>query len=606
VADTAAAVYVISADDIRRSGASNIPEALRLAPGVQVSIIGNNKWAVSIRRFADRFSNKLLVLVDGRSVYAPIFSGVLWEGLDVPLENIARIEVVRGPGASIWGANAVNGVINIITRSPFETLGDQVTVAAGSELRGYGFFRHGWSPDQDTAAALHAQVQDYSPSQRVAGGENVDTWRAGSAGFKVEHLLDQGTLYLRGGVSRSDAGDELQLVSAPPANNLIQGSERISNGFLMARWERLVDPSRNDSFQFYLDRTDFTHPMLNEKRLTTDLEYQRHQALDSGQDLIWGLGYRYSEDRIENSPMLTVNDPNSHTSLYSAYAQDEITLQPGRWRLTLGSRLEHNDYTGFGFQPNLRLLWTPDQKNSAWLSLARAIRTPSRIEEGAKLNAMADPAGPPPTLVQVSLSSLENERLDALDLGWRHVFNPGLSLDLATFYNHYDRLRGSTTTITLPPPYLLIQGQINNGDSADVYGLEPSLDWHPTPSWRLQANYSFLRIRMHTGDIPGQDPRSNDVSSPSNQYSLRSSLDLGPRWHWDAWLRHVSRIRAYDIPAYTTLDMRLAWQVDPKLKLSLVGQNLLDAAHAEFRSDFPLSTPSEVERGVFRRGSADE
>ena len=223
---TAAAAFVIQAEDIRRSGASNIPEALRLAPGVQVSALGNNKWAVSIRGQADRFSNKLLVLVDGRSVYTPLFSGVQWEALDIPLENIARIEVIRGPGAAVWGANAVNGVINIITSSPSQNLGGKVALAAGSELRGYALARYGWNLDPDTAVQIHAKAHDYDVSQRVTGGKGADDWRNQSAGFKLESLKEAGSLQLQGGVYRSRAGDELTMISAPPANTLVRALRR--------------------------------------------------------------------------------------------------------------------------------------------------------------------------------------------------------------------------------------------------------------------------------------------------------------------------------------------------------------------------------------------
>lgn len=607
LAETAAAVYVISAEDIRRSGASNIPEVLRLAPGVQVSAIGNNKWAVSIRGFADRFSNKLLVLVDGRSVYTPLFSGVLWESLDVPLETIARIEVIRGPGASIWGANAVNGVINILTRSPFDTLGSQVAVAAGSELRAYGYARHGWSPDPDTAISLHAKAHDYATARRASGGEGVDDWQGQTAGFKLERLLERGSLHVQGGVSRARAGDELTLISispttALPTDTVVQSTEEISNSHLLARWEGLNRAGSQDSLQFSLEHSDYRHVILTEHRVTADLEYQQRLRFGERQDLIWGLGYRYSTDRIVSSPLIQVGESERDTALYSAYAQDEITLLPERWRLSLGARLERNDYTGIVFQPNLRLLWTPDLENSVWLSLARAVRTPSRIERGGSTYIdVALPGVPPPNIVQLLSRALADEHVNALDLGWRLRFNASASLDLAAFHYQYEKLRGAVAAApqVVPPGYLLIQTQENNANSAEISGLEASLDWRPSQDWRLQASYGWLSYKVRSAPFPNQLPSDYLDVSPTHQLSLRSSLDLSPRLRWDAWVRHVSRIKRYDTPAYTTLDMRLAWQPHKELEIALVGQNLLDSAHPEFGSTFILSAPSEVERGVY-------
>lgn len=607
LAETAAAVYVITAEDIRRSGASNIPEVLRLAPGVQVSSIGGNKWAVSIRGFADRFSNKLLVLVDGRSVYTPLFSGVLWESLDVPLETIARIEVIRGPGASIWGANAVNGVINILTQSPFDTLGSQVAVAAGSELKGYGYARHGWSPDPDTAISLHAKAHDVDAARQMGGGDGVDDWQGQSAGFKIERLLERGTLRLQGGISRTHAGDELTLISISPTTALpvspsVRSTEKISNSHLLARWEGLDREGSQDSLQFSLEHSDYRHVILTEQRVTADLEYQQRRRLSESQDLIWGLAYRYSTDRIGNAPVIQVGESERDSALYSVYAQDEITLTPERWRLSLGARLERNDYTGIVFQPNLRLLWTPGVENSVWLSLARAVRTPSRVERGGSVYIdVAQPGLPPPNIVQLVSRALADEHVNALDLGWRHRFNAGASLDLAAFHYQYEKLRGAAATAPqfVPPGYLLIQTHENNANSAEVSGLEASLEWRPSSVWRMQASYGWLHYRIHTVALPGQLPSDYVDVSPAHQFSLRSSLELSPRLRWDAWVRHVSRVKRYDTPAYTTLDMRLAWQARKDLEFSLVGQNLLDSAHPEFGSTFILSTPSEVERGVY-------
>ncbi len=599
LAKTAAAAYVIQADDIRRSGASNIPEALRLAPGVQVSAIDANKWAVSIRGQADRFSNKLLVLVDGRSVYSPMFSGVVWETLDVALENIERIEVIRGPGASIWGANAVNGVINIITRSAFDTPGGAATLAAGSELRGYALARYGWSPDPDTAIQLHAKAHDTDAGRFVGGGKGVDDWKTRSAGFKLEHLVGADTFRMEGGINASEAGDEIMMIT-PTGITPQRHSQEMTGGHLLGRWESAPTQQGQDSFQAYLAHTNYDHSILGELRTTFDLEYQQTRHPSTRQELTWGLGYRYSRDDIRVSSLITLPDPEAGTSLYSAYIQDEITLAPERWRLSLGARLEHNEYTGLEFQPNLRLLWTPDAQSSIWASAARAIRTPSRVERGGSVYLPISPL----SALQLDNGQASEEKLDALDLGWRYQFNRGLSLDLAAFAYRYGDLRDATLVgppALQPGGYALIPSLNRNGNSARASGIEASLDWRPRPEWRFQTTYSRLDSKVKLA--PGRLASGYADTTPQHMLSLRASLDLTSTLRGDAWLRHVSRISNtnFNVPAHTTLDLRVAWQARPNLELSLVGQNLLDSAHPEYGSSYILSTPSEVERGIYAK-----
>ena len=602
MSQTAAAAFVIQADDIRRSGATNIPEALRLAPGVQVSAIGNNKWAISIRGQADRFSNKLLVLVDGRSVYSPMFSGVLWEALDVPLENIERIEVIRGPGASAWGANAVNGVINIITRSAFDTLGGSATLAAGSELRGYGMARYGWSPSPDSAVQLYAKAHDSDAAQLLNGDQGVDDWQTRSAGFRYQRQLGQDSFRLQGGLNSSHAGDEIQMIT-PAAITPVRHSQALSGGHLLGRWESGTNQSdarasRQDSFQVYLEHTDYDHIILGELRTTLDLEYQQTRHPSASQELIWGLGYRYSRDDIRTSSLITLPDTEASTSLYSAYIQDEITLQPERWRLSLGARLEHNDYTGFELQPNLRLLWTPDTHNSIWASAARAIRTPSRVERGGTVYLPLSQF----SALQMDNGETSEEKLDALDLGWRYQPSPSFSLDLAAFAYRYADLRDAAITggpVVQPGGYVFIPSINSNGNNASARGIEASLDWRPQPEWRLQAAYSYQYSKVRLA--PGSLASGYADTTPTHTLSLRASLDFSSTLRGDAWLRHVSRIQNdnFAIPAHTTLDLRLAWNPNPNLELSLVGQNLLDSAHQEYGSSFILSTASEIERGAY-------
>ena len=605
LAETAAAAYVITADDIRRSGATNVPEALRLAPGVQVSSIGNNKWAVTIRGFADRFANKLLVLVDGRSVYTPLFSGVLWETLDVPLEFIERIEVIRGPGASIWGANAVNGVINIITRSPFRSQGGEVSVAGGSELRAAGTLHYGWTPDPDTAMSVRVFAKQVGPAELADGSAGADDWLNQGADVRVERLLDAGTLQFEGSASRSLAGDLTLMNTAPPASTYVEATQRVEQQVLQARWDSPTDRATHHSVLAYVAHSDYQHVVLDEHRVTADVEYQQHTDAGARHDLIWGVGIRLSNDRIEGSPMLSPDDGRVDSTLFSVYAQDEIDLQPGRWRLSVGARLDYNDFTHLGVQPNVRLSWTPTDEDSAWASLARALRTPSRLERGATIYLEPRPGVPalgiPPSIVEARGGPIGDERLDALDFGWRRQLSPSASLDVAAFVYRFENIRGSRLLAPeyVPPGYLAIPALANNANRSTEHGIEASFDWRVTPNWSLHASYGWLSSSVDDDAKPAQLPSEYADVSPSHLLSLRSSLDLPRGLHWDLWLRAASNVAYYDIPGYATLDTRLAWQPDARFEFAVVGQNLLDAAHPEFGSQFIQSMPTQIQRGAY-------
>ena len=360
IAKAAAAVFVIKADDIRRSGATNVPEALRLAPGVQVAAIGHNRWSVSIRGFNSRFSNKLLVLVDGRAIYSAAFSGVYWEHNDIPLNNIERIEVIRGPGGSLWGANAVNGIINIITYSAKDTQGGLISAAAGNEVNGSAMARYGWTLDEETHLRLHANSKSVDGGQAVAGGDGPDNWKSQQAGFRLDARRGGDSYSLQGNIGDYRAGDRINVLTAASTDfTLLNTDGKGNTAHLLGKWEH---PTANGShsLQAFIDHSDTEMGVARYRNDTFDLEYQQ-QITGETHDLVWGLGYRTSKDRINATPHILFSDTGKSFSLYSAFIQDDITLVPERWRLTLGARLEHNDFTGFEVQPNVRLLWTPTE-----------------------------------------------------------------------------------------------------------------------------------------------------------------------------------------------------------------------------------------------------
>jgi iron complex outermembrane recepter protein len=607
MANTAAAAYVIQAEDIRRSGAKNIPEALRLAPGVQVSAIGNNKWAVSIRGQADRYSNKLLVLVDGRTVYTPLFSGVIWEALDIPLQNIDRIEILRGPGAAIWGANAVNGVINILTRSPYDMQGKAVSVSAGSELQGELQTNYGWQNGDNTAMQVYAKAHVYDEAQLRSGANAADDWQNQTVGFKLEHLLPTGKLAMQTVLTHSVSGEQITTfaVTPRPQSQVNNAEQMMNSGNFLLRWEEGVDTSHSQYLQFFTEYSDLTHPILQEQRVTSDLEYQYMWQLGQRQQVIMGAGYRNNRDEITNSNMVRLDDIDLSTDLFSFYLQDEITLQPEQWKLSVGARLEHNTFTKEELQPNARLLWTPDAANSFWLSYSTAVRTPSRIESGGTI--LIDILPPTrqsfgmPTVLRGSGAAEGVERLNAIDLGWRHQFNTALSVDIAAFDYDYDQLRSSkapVVSVVAPPGYVLIDAILANTWSVAFQGWELAMDWRPRTSIRVQANYSHLENEVPTGL---QSARLGEITdtAPKEQYSLRSAFDLNDKWQLDLWLRRVSAISLHQVPAYNSLDLRVGWRPSPQLELSLVGQNLLQRSHYEFASQFIRLTRAEIERGAY-------
>ena len=610
--EVAAAVFVITAEDILRSGATSIPDVLRLAPGVQVAAIGQNKWEVSIRGFNSRFANKLLVLVDGRAIYSPAFSGVFWEHNDVPLDNIERIEVIRGPGGSVWGANAVNGIINIITRSAEDTQGGLASVALGDELRASGLVRYGLALDDETFLRLHANGKSVDGGMVLAGGNGPDDWSERQAGFRLDATRGLATVMFQGGVSDYRAGDLITAftAAAPYAGPLATNGEG-STAYLLGRWETETD-NGSRSWQAYLDHADHDIGAFRYRNDTLDLEYQ-DRVTGPVHDLNWGLGYRISRDGSSLQPYVVMADPGKTFHLYSAFIQDDITLLPKTWRLTLGSRFEHNDFTGFEVQPNIRLLWTPTSRDSLWGALSRAVRTPSRGETSS--TAFISPPNPslpfPISTFPLATSgdpAMSAEKLKALDLGWRRRWSPSLSSELAAFYYEYSDLRGALMNVFVPSfygasPYIPLT--LTNAVGATSYGLEANADWLPRQGWRLQASLSLFQIddRHAAPGLTGVEFLGTD---PSHQFSLHSSLDITPRTQWDVSLRHVGKLTGIapaptPIPAYTSLDMRLSWQPRSDLRISLVGQNLLDDKHQEVQMRNIVSVPVEIQRSVYVR-----
>jgi iron complex outermembrane recepter protein len=615
LSDATAAVFVITAEDIRRSGARTIAEALRMAPGLQVCQFDANKWAVSARGFNDTFSNKLLVLIDGRSVYTPLFSGVFWDVQDTMIEDIDRIEVIRGPGATLWGANAVNGVINIITKSAQQTQGSLVTLGTGSHEAYDAAVRYGNQLGSDGAWRIYAKGFDRGPFKDAAGREANDQWDALRSGFRMDMDLNaRDSVTLQGDMYTGNEDLTLDLpgtLSAPPAGP--QGySGSFSGANFLGRWRRTNSDTSDFAVQLYYDRTQRDQFVLGEDRDTLDFDFQHRFQLTLNQALIWGLGYRYTRDDIQNSERVSMIPDSRADQLLSAFVQDEITLQPDKWWLTMGSKFEHNDYTGFEVQPSLRLRWKPESQQTAWAAVSRAVRTPSRSDYDLRSNRTPEttalPFPPYSATYQPAIfgdDDFESEELIAYELGYRWQPAPRISTDVAAFYNQYHKLRtlepdpAASYFEADPEPHTVVPAFFGNKMKGETYGIEWVATWQPLNFWKLTAGYTWLQMDLHAEADSG-DTSAEEQSgiSPVHQIQLRSNLDLPRGWSFDSALYYVDELSALDVPAYTRLDLRIGWQPDPVWEFSLSLQNLLDDRHPEFaeRTD---AVPSEIPRQIY-------
>jgi iron complex outermembrane receptor protein len=622
LSEVAAAVFVITQEDIRRSGVTSIPEALRMAPGIQVARLDANKWAITSRGFDTQFANKLLVMIDGRTVYTSSFSGVYWDAQDTLLEDVDRIEVIRGPGATLWGANAVNGVINIITRQADQTHGGLLVAAAGDEEKGIASLRYGAEIGADTDARVYLKYNDRDSSYATTLNDDAnDDWQSLRGGFRVDGRNRQTDNWtVQGDIYDSDENQSINLWKDPanPANAvyapyyLAAGTPDTvdSSGWnLLGKWDHLFSEKSNATLQLYYDHTERSEVFIGQQHDTFDIDLQHHIRAFGNNEIIWGLGYRRIEDDFDNTFQVAFLPDTRTLNLSSAFIQDEIELLPQTLRLTVGSKYEHNDFTGTEIQPSIRLVWLPNARNTLWGSISRAMRTPSRVEYGSQVVAAIVPdfSTTPPTfnpIYSIGNDAFESERLLAYEAGYRLQAMENLSVDLALFYNDYDNLQNFEHTTVSPLPTNVY---FDNKLSAHSYGMELVIDWRPTEWWRLQTNYSFIDISSTLDNDSTDTDGINKVSegsSPKHQLSVRSMMDLGNKVNLDIWAYYVDDLEKTSfsvnvpVPAYTSVNIRVAWRPLAKLELSLTGQNLLDDHHLEFVGE-NLLTRTEVERSVY-------
>jgi iron complex outermembrane receptor protein len=592
--EAAAALYVITQEDIRRSGVTTIADALRLVPGVHVAKIDSNKWEVSVRGSSSQFSNKLLLLMDGRSVYTPLFAGVFWDVQDTLLADIERIEVIRGPGGTLWGSNAVNGVINVITRSARDTQGLLVSGGGGDEERAFVGARYGGRFGEGFYYRVYGKYFDRDGGfDPVRGG--FDDWHMARGGFRADWDVSPADLLtVQGDVYAGRAG-QAGLPGLALVEPGMEFDERLTGGNVIGRWTRTLGESSDATVQAYYDYTDRNELFFRERRGTFDLDFQHRFPLPWRQEFVWGAGYRLTSDEFRGSLGLDLMPDDRDVQLASMFVQDEIWIVPDRVRFTLGSKFEHNDYTGVDIQPSGRIAWLPTAGQTVWGSISRAVRTPSRFENDVSFE-MPDPDDPIATRFTGD-RHLDNEKLLAYEAGYRVHPVQRLFLDLALFYNVYDDVVSVTPGAPFfepepPPGHPVVPLSLTNRIDGEVYGFELAADAQVLDWWRIRAAYSHLQMDIDVS-APDQDLLEAQGSSPQNQLSARSQLDLPWKLELDAAARYVDNLPARAIGSYFSADVQLARYIVRGLRVAVVGQNLLEDHHREF------SDGTELERGVF-------
>ncbi|HET7809382.1 MAG TPA: TonB-dependent receptor [Steroidobacteraceae bacterium] len=602
--DAAAAVAVVDRDTVRRSGATTLPDALRLVPGIHVGEQTASTWAVSARGFSEINSEKLLVLSDTRSIYTPLVSGVAWNAQNYLLEDLERIEVIRGPGATMWGSNAVNGVINITTRSARDTHGAYLTAGAGTFDKTWVGARYGGETGGGVDYRVYGKYFDRDETEH-SSLDSDDAWQYGQVGFRTDWDGDQRDAFtVQGDAYSGDVGQlepAVTVIGRPgPEGPLTQ---RLSGGNVLARWRRTYDESSDLQLRAYYDYTRRDDPTYIDTLHTFDLDFQRRFVARENHDIIWGAAYRVTYNDNRGRVLFALEPEQSTDQLFSGFIQDQISLTDAVL-LTVGTKLEHNDFSGFEVQPSVRMTWLPAANQTAWAAISRAVRVPTRIERDVAIDVI-DPSSNPIVRL-LGNPDFESEELIAYEAGYRWQPTDRLSLDLALFYNDYGKL----ASLEIGEPFIdpddgrtVIPVLNQNLTDGRTYGAELLAEWQPFDEWQLTASYSHIDMQLTPR---GEDLNSGELlegSTPHNLAGLRSFVTLRERIELDAQLRYQSRIRSMPlevggpgIDAYTELDLRVGWRASEHWTLSLVGQNLLHDSHPEFG---PLEQRGNLERAGY-------
>jgi iron complex outermembrane recepter protein len=601
----AAALAVVTNEDIRRSGATSIPEALRLVPGIYVGRQTSSQWAVSSRGFSSVSSEKLLVLSDTRSLYTPLFSGVLWDAQDYMFEDIDRIEVIRGPGATLWGSNAVNGVINITTKNARDTQGTYGEASAGNEERVSLRARHGGRIGERAYYRVFAKFADRDDSFNSSHATSRDDWRTGRVGFRADvDATAHDALTLQGDAYDGDIGQlapSIAVSGRPGPEGKLRN--HISGGNVLARWRHSRSKDSDLQLRVYYDRTNRNDPSFVDHLDTMDVDVQHRFAWRFRQEVTWGGNYRLTVNTNHGKGIFAVDPPSSTDHLFGGFVQSQIRIRDAL-RVTIGTKVEHNDFSGGEVQPSGRLAWDLSPDQMVWTAVSRAVRVPTRLERDVAIDA-SDPGGNPIYRL-LGNDDFGSERLLAYEAGYRWQPLDSVSVDVAAFHNRYRGLASLEVGTPFVDPHdgrTIVPIENQNLNDGQATGAETVVTAAPLPASRLSASYSYTRLSI---DPEGSDLNHGaflDGATPRHQLGLRSSFDLPARVQFDAQFRYVGAIRRMPqiatgegIDGYPELDLRVAWNHWKKAEISLVAQNLLHGHHPEFG---PPRMRGEVERGAY-------
>ncbi len=600
IAVAPAAVAVINQDDISRSGFSTIPDLLRLSPGVDVARINSFTWAVGVRGVNAQFNSNLLVLQDGRSLYSSLFAGTYWDTVDYVLPDLDRIEVIRGPGATLWGANAVNGVINITSKDAKDTQGWLLDSRASNDESDVSV-RYGGKITDDTFYRAYLKVAYFNEFDDSNGDNAGDDWHTLRGGFRIDkHTSDSDLLTLQGDIGDNRINEPFnQPVPTPPFIQPIKYDRDDATGNLLGRWSHRFSEDSDFALQLYYDYLGVNSASTNYTQNTIDIDFHDRIKLDTRNELTWGLGYRLVNSLIKATPELAGFPPTKNDNVFSAFVQDMITIQPDHWSFTIGSKFEHNDYNGYDVEPSGRLLWTPNKTNSIWASVSQADRTPSRLNTDTVVQTGYEliPIGPGTSVPAVNRlfgnPDQQAEKLTAYELGYRLQPVKSLSFDVAAFYNDYRDKESISSGAPILGPTIVIPLFYGNLASGHTYGGEISATCNVTQDWRLIGSYSLVEAKFSANDTTDAD------SAPKNMAQIRSDLDVTKHVQFNVAVYYVSSVGEFNIPGYVSTDLNVAWKPTKGLACSIGVLNLFDNHHPEYGTNSIEGVASETPRTLF-------
>ena len=615
--NTPAAISVITGEDLRRNGVRSIPEALRLVPGLHVYQIDANKWAISARGFASRFANKMLVMIDGRTVYSTLFSGVFWDVQDTMIEDIDRIEVIRGPGGTLWGANAVNGVINIITKDSADTQGTLVAVHGANGPDGEIALRYGDWINDTASYRIYAKYFNRDAFERDEGSNAEDGWHQARGGFRVDmNISAVNKVTLQGDVYKGDSGETVLYVTPdfPYHHSAIEDAP-VSGGNFLGRWNRVFSNKSEITFQAYYDRIKRNEFFIDETLDTLDLDLQHRLNFGQSLEFLYGVGYRYTKsDTSGKNPIQGIYsyslDPSvARDNLVSGFLQARIGLASGRGEVTIGSKFEHNDYTGFEYQPSARILWTLDQRHAIWAAVSRSVRTPSRVENDSDLNvglALPPINGMMSYVRLMGNDEVDSEKVYSYESGYRGRLDKNLFIDLSFFYNKYKELLSGIPLGTASLEYsgggahLVYPVLVANSRDAETYGLELSCEMSPVDWWRLAGGYSWMRMNLLDVGI-SRDGRQgfNEKQNAENLFSLISYMDLSHNLEFNTAFYYIGSLEGLDIDAHTRVDINMSWHMNRTITIAAGVHDLFNDSHREFSNTMDGIPASDIPRKAY-------